>query len=78
MLEWCTIVQPLYSKGFFIRDKDYAAYDTLATVEKLQKSVDKNDMMTEKEILEMRGQLNPDVDAITPTRRFMKRRKKMH
>ena len=72
-----TIVQPYRRTGFFIKDKDYNAYDTLATVEKLQKSVDANDMMSEKEILEMRGTMNPDVDVVTPSRKFLRRRKKM-
>lgn len=72
-----TIIKPYRRTGFLIRDKDYNAYDTLATVDKLKKSVDKGDMMTEEEILTLRGQINPDVDMITPNRRFLKRRKKM-
>lgn len=71
------IIKPFRRTGFFIKDSDYNAYDTLATVEKLQKDVDEGKMLTEKEILDMRGVMNPDVDAITPTRRFMRRRKKM-
>lgn len=73
-----TIVKPFRKTGFFIRDKDYNNYDTLATVEQLQKAVNENDMMSEKEILELRGEMNPDIDAFTPTRKFMRRRKKMH
>lgn len=72
-----TLVKPFRRTGFFISDKEYDAYDTLATVEKLKKSVDKNDMMSEKEILEMRGQLNPDMDMVNPTRKYIRRRKKM-
>lgn len=72
-----TLVKPYRRTGFFITDREYNAYDTLATVEKLKKSVDKNDMMSEKEILEMRGQLNPDMDMVTPTRKYMRRQKKM-
>lgn len=75
-----TMVKPKVRTGFFIRDTDYNAYDTLATVEKLKKSVDAGDMMTESEILAMRGQLNPDNDNIlTPSRKFrkmLKRRQK--
>lgn len=72
-----TIVKPYRRTGFFVKDKDYNAYDTFATVEKLKKSVDAGDMMSEKEILEMRGTINPDTDVITPSRKFMRRRKKM-
>lgn len=67
------LVQPFRRTGFFIKDKDYNTYDTLATVEKLKKSVDKNDMMSEEEILALRGAMNPDEDAIiNPSRRLKK------
>ena len=72
-----TLVKPYIRTGFFISDKQYNAYDTLATVDKLKRSVDKGDMMTEKEILEMRGQMNPDVDMVTPSRKLLRRQKKM-
>ena len=60
-----TMVRPLKRTGFFVTDRDYGSYDTLATVDKLEKSTHEGDMLSEKEILEMRGQLNPDNDAIT-------------
>lgn len=60
-----TMVKPLRRTGYFITDKDYASYDTLATVDNLNKSVNEGDMLTEKEILEMRGELNPNNDAVT-------------
>ena len=60
-----TMVKPRKRYGFLVEDADYEAYDTLATVDRLKKSVDKGEMMSEKEILEMRGQLNPDNDAVT-------------
>lgn len=72
-----TILQPYRRTGFFILDKHYNAYDTLATVEKLQKIVDKNDMMTDEEILAMRGAINPDADIVTPRKSYIRRRKKM-
>lgn len=71
-----SLVRPVRRTGFFIRDRDYNAYDTLACVDRLKLSVDNNDMMSEKEILEMRGEMNPDVDAISrPSRRLRRRRK---
>lgn len=72
-----TILRPYRRTGFFIFDKSYNAYDTLATVEKLKKSVDKGDMMTDEEILQLRGNLNPDIDMVTPNRKFVRRKKKM-
>ena len=71
-----TLVKPLRRTGFFIKDRDYNAYDTLAVVEKLKKDVRAGDMMSEQEILEMRGQLNPDNDAITNRSLKMKLRRR--
>lgn len=71
-----TMVKPKRRKGFFITNKDYSSYDTLATVDKLKKSVDENDMMSPEEILAMRGELNPDNDAVTHRSRRLKRRQK--
>lgn len=71
-----TMVKPLRRTGFFITNKDYNSYDTLATVDKLKKSVDENDMMTEQEILAMRGELNPDNDNVRHRSRRLKRRQK--
>lgn len=71
-----TLVKPYRRTGFFISDKNYNAYDTLATVEHLKKAVDKGEMMSEQEILTMRGAMNPDVDLITPSRKLTRRLKK--
>lgn len=73
-----TMIKPRRRKGFFITDKDYNSYDTLACVDNLKKSIDNNDMMTPEEILAMRGDINPDNDNIgRVSRRFKKRYKKM-
>lgn len=72
-----SLVKPIARRGWFVKDEDYNAYDTLATVEKLKKSVDESDMKSEKEILEMRGAMNPDNDAITSgSRKLMRMRRK--
>ena len=60
-----TMVKPRRRYGFFVTNKDFASYDTFACVDNLKKSVDAGDMLSEKEILEMRGELNPDNDAVT-------------
>ena len=71
-----TLIQPLLRKGFFITDADYNTYDTLATVERLDKSTKEGDMMTEEEILALRGIINPDNDSITKPSRKLKRIRK--
>lgn len=72
-----SLIQPIKRAGFFITDKHYNAYDTLATVEQLKKSVDKGEMMSEQEILSLRGAINPDNDAvINPSRKLRRMRKK--
>lgn len=71
------LIEPYYRTGFFIRDRDYNAYDTLATVQRLDKSVNEGDMMTDAEILEMRGQMNPNMDVVTkPSRKFIRNSRK--
>ena len=69
-----TMIKPRKRTGFFIKDKDYNSYDTLACVDKLKKSVDENDMMTEEEILQMRGDINPDNDAVNHRSHKLRRR----
>lgn len=71
-----TMIKPLRRTGFFVKDADYNAYDTLAVVDKLKKSVDENDMMSAEEILQLRGNLNPDNDAVTHRSRKLKKRRK--
>lgn len=71
-----TMIRPRRRTGFFVTDKDYAAYDTLACVDKLKKNIEDGDMMSESEILAMRGELNPDNDNITHRSRRLRRRQK--
>lgn len=42
-------------EGFFVRNEDYAAYDTLAVVDQLVKDTEDGNMLSEKEILDLRG-----------------------
>ena len=71
------LVTPFMRTGFFVSDKDFNKYDTLATVSQLKKAVDKKDMLSEKEILEMRGSINPDMDMISkPSRQFLRTSRK--
>lgn len=67
------LVKPYRRTGFFILDKDYNNYDTLATVDQLKKSVDNNEMLSEAEIIALRGNINPDDDAVlNPSRKLRK------
>lgn len=72
-----SLVRPVAKTGWFILNRDYNAYDTLAVVGKLKKSVDDGDMLSEKEILELRDNMLPNDDSINrPSKRLMRRRKK--
>lgn len=67
------LVKPLFRKCFWCSDKLFKTYDTLATVDKLRKSMDKGDYLTEQEILALRGSLQTDNDQITQRSRRWKR-----
>lgn len=72
-----SMLKPLCTRGYFIKDEDYNAYDTLATVKKLKKQVDEGDQRTAKEIMEMRGVMNPDNDQLAhPSKRLNKLRRR--
>lgn len=66
------LLTPITRACWFVQDKDYNAYDTLACVGNLKKSMQAGDMMTEEEILAL--QINAqqtDMEAITkPSRRW--------
>lgn len=70
------LVKPLYRKSFFVTDRIYNGYDTLATVNKLKKGMEAGKMLTAQEILALRGNTAPDVDSISrPSRRLKRIRK---
>lgn len=69
-----TMIRPIARTGFFVLNRDYGAYDTLAVVGQLKKSVDEGDMLSEKEILELRDSMTPDNTVVKrPSRRNLKR-----
>lgn len=73
-----SMVKPIARTGFFVKNKDYFAYDTLAVVGHLKKSVDENDMLSEQEILALRSPSDPDNTAIRhPSKRGKRRLKKL-
>ena len=75
-LENCTnplLVEPLKRKCWFVRNKDYSAYDTLACVDELEHSALNNDMLTAAEILQsIQAQ---DVDSVIRYSKKAKKRK---
>lgn len=48
-------VKPIRRVGWFIRNRDFNRFDTLAVVDNLKKSFDDNDFLTDREILELRA-----------------------
>lgn len=67
------LVKPLCRRAFFITDKIFNGYDTLATVEKLKKGAQSGEMMSAAEILALRGNNTPDADSISTPSRKLKR-----
>lgn len=72
-------IRPVRRTGFFVFNRDYAAYDTLACVGNLKKAFEEGDMLSEQEILELQCNQGPNMDAVAqPSRRYLRSRKKMH
>ena len=79
VLENCsdpTVIKPIARHGWFIRDKDFAAYDTLACVGNLIKSVRSGDMESEKEILDRLGDNDIDVTEGAYKKKVLRRLRK--
>ena len=73
-----TLVKPLCRTGWFIDNKDYESYDTLACVDNLKKSCKDGDMMSEAEILALQQNNPSDMDAvIKPSRKYVRNQRKM-
>lgn len=74
------MVTPMSRRCWFVRDRDYNAYDTLACVGNLKKSMKAGDMMSEDEILKLQQntqQINMDAVA-KPSKRWMRLRRREH
>lgn len=71
------LLKPTRRTGFFVRNQDYSAYDTLACVEELSKSCKAADMLSDQEILALRGNDVSDMDQVSrPSRKFIRLQKK--
>ncbi len=72
-----TAVKPLRRYGWFIKNRDYAAYDTLACVKNLAKSCQEGDMLSEEQILALQQNMPADLDAVDrPSRKYQRRARK--
>lgn len=69
-----SLLSPVERFGWFVRDRDYQAYDTLACVGNLQKSCESGDMLSEKEILDLQ---NPGVQNLDNVKSLRGRIRKM-
>lgn len=71
------LVTPLKRYGWFIRDRNFNAYDTLACVDNLKKSSENGDMLTEEQILSLQCNQNTFGSEVIlkPSRKLRKNRK---
>lgn len=79
VLENCsdpTVIKPNARHGWFIRNKDYDAYDTLACVGNLIHAVNSGDMETEIEIINRLGDNDIDVTEGRYRKQVVKRLKR--
>ena len=72
------MVKPIASSCWFVTNADYNAYDTLACVGNLKKSVKEGDMMSEEEILKLQqNTAQANMDAVAkPSKRWLRRQKR--
>lgn len=73
------LLTPLARRCWFVTDRDYNAYNTLACVGNLQKSFREGDMMSEEEILSLRRneqQANMD-GVVKPSRKWRRSQRKI-
>lgn len=70
------LLTPISRGCWFVTNKDYAAYDTLACVGNLKKSMQEGDMMTEDQILALQCNQPTNMEGVSkPARRWLKSRK---
>lgn len=74
------LLTPIARKCWFVTNKDYEAYNTLACVGNLKKSMKAGDMMTEDEILKLQqNSQQVNMDGVTkPSRRWTRNKRKQH
>lgn len=71
------MVRPLMRYGWFITDRDFNNYDTLACVDQLSKSCKEGDMLSDEEILALLCNSPSDMDSVEkPSRRYFRNSRK--
>ena len=71
------LIVPYKRTGFFVKNKHYDYYDTLACVQELRKKYEQYDMISESEILALQGN-DGNIDAVDKlNKKYIKNRKKM-
>ncbi|MCI9403730.1 MAG: hypothetical protein HFF04_08675 [Oscillospiraceae bacterium] len=71
------LLTPIGRSCWFVRNSDYAAYDTLACVGNLKKSMAEGDMMSEDEILALQCNQPTNMEGIAkPSRKWLKAQKR--
>lgn len=72
------LVEPFARKAWFIRNKNFAMYNTYELVGDLQKSCESGDRLSEKEILELQCNMPAEPNSVVKnSKRFRRSRKKM-
>jgi hypothetical protein len=70
-----SLLKPLNRSCWFVRDADYGAYDTYATVGNLRKVAEDGGMISDEEILALQCNQPANVEAIErPNKRWFNRR----
>ena len=73
-----TLIRPLSRGCWFVRNRDYAAYDTYACVGNLTKSMQEGDMLSPEQILTLQCNTPPNMEAVErPSRGWVRVRKKI-
>lgn len=74
------LISPRGRSCWFVRNRDYAAYNTLACVGNLKKAMKEGDMMTEEEILKLQQNTQQsNMDSVAkPSKRWLKLRRQQH
>lgn len=68
-----TLLRPIHRGAWFVKDRDYNAYDTLACVGNLKKEMQEGNMLTEEEILALQVNQGTNMDGIkNPARSWLR------
>lgn len=73
------LLTPMAKRCWFVHDKDYEAYNTLACVGNLKRSMKEGDMMTEEEILSLQQNQQANMEGISkPSKRWLRSKKQQN